>query len=72
MAYELWEAATANMIGDYPTENAALGAVRAEIDVHGRGYVDTLVLVHEEQRGRSRTIAPGPALADRALESIPA
>jgi hypothetical protein len=72
MAYELWETRTANLIGFYETEDEALASVRLEIDAHGAGYVASWVLSEEARRGRSRTVAAGADLAERARKAVAA
>jgi len=66
MAYELWDAESANLLDAYETEADALAAVQALLSEHGTGYIETLVLGYEDRRGRSRTIALGWALVERA------
>ncbi len=70
MWYELWDFETRNRIGLYPTEEAALAAVRDDIDTHGRDsdVVTTLALFqHDPLMIGGGVIAQGPALVDRAL-----
>jgi hypothetical protein len=67
MMFQLWEAESANLVGSYESEDAALAIVRKAIEQHGRDAVDSLVLLQEETRGHLATIAEGAALADRAL-----
>ncbi|MGH2354901.1 MAG: hypothetical protein ACRDJN_25100, partial [Chloroflexota bacterium] len=69
--YELWDLKTRNLVGGYETEAAALAVVRRTIDAYGRTFVDELALVRENSPGRTKTIARGPALADRALAAEP-
>ena len=69
MAYELWETRTSNMIADFPTEQLALDAVREAIEIHGRAYVEMWGLAYEDQWGRTKAIAHGDALVDRALNT---
>ena len=66
MAYELWDMASHNAIAGFPTEDEALAAVRREIDGGGAQAVDTWFLGYEDARGRSRAIAQGAQLAERA------
>jgi hypothetical protein len=69
MAYELWETSTGNLIGSYATEQDALALIRRAIEAHGVAYADTIVLGFENQRGRSKVLAAGAALAERALSA---
>lgn len=67
MTFQLWETESANLVGSYLTEDAALAIVRDAIDQHGREIVDTLLLLQEEPGGRFTKIAEGLALVDLAL-----
>lgn len=73
MAYEVWDTETSNLIGAYETEDAALAALHHDLGEHDGDYVATLLLGHENNRGRSRLIAMGPDLVDlvRARRSGP-
>jgi hypothetical protein len=66
MAFELWDTATANLVGDYATEAAALEAVRSMLASGNADRVRTLALAHENRRGATRTLAAGDELAERA------
>ena len=71
MWYELWDAETGNQVGRYPTEIAALDAVRADISRYGRHAPDMLALTlfrHDPNQTDSGVIAEGSALLDRALD----
>lgn len=65
--FQLWEMESANLVGSYPTEDAALAVVRTAIEKHGRESMDAIVLRREGARGRLTKIAEGIALVDRAL-----
>jgi len=65
--FQLWEAESANLVGSYESEDAALMIVRKAIEQHGRDAVDSLVLLREGTRGHLATIAEGTVLADLAL-----
>ena len=70
MWYELWDVETRNRIARYPTEAAALAAVRDDIDTHGpeSPVVTTLALFcFDPLLIDGGVIAEGPALVDRAL-----
>ena len=67
MTFQLWEIDSANLVGSYETEEAALAVVRTAIEKHGREAVDTIMLLREGARGRLTTIAEGAALVERAL-----
>ena len=70
MTYELWNMQTGNAIGGFATEAEALALVREAIERNGRSYADMLFL-GSTSRGRSRPIAQGQALAERALARAP-
>ena len=72
MAFEIWETRSANLIGFYETEAEALVSVRLELDAHGAEYVSSWVLTEEDRRGRTRTIAAGADLAERARNAVAA
>jgi hypothetical protein len=69
MTFQVWETESANLVGSYATEDAALAIVRRAIDAHGREAVATLLLLREDERGRLAKIAEGTALGDLALAS---
>jgi hypothetical protein len=71
MAYEIWEQQTRNLVDDFPTEDAALEAVREALETFGPQYVATWVLAHENEAGDTQQIAAGPDLATLA-RSAPA
>lgn len=70
MIYELWDTTSRNLIGTYDTEQAALEVLRAVAEVHGWIAADTLALGQEDKRGRSRLLATGRELADRARARV--
>ncbi len=47
-------------------------AVRAAVEAHGRPFAEAFALGYENARGRSRAIAQGKALIERALEAAAA
>jgi len=67
MTFQLWEAESANLVGSYPTREAALVIVREAVQTHGRDAVASLVLVREAARGRLTTLGEGDALIELAL-----
>ena len=69
MSYELWDLVSRNATGFFDTEAEALRAVRSAAELHGRAYAESFALVREDERGRSRTIARGTQLVDRAYAS---
>jgi hypothetical protein len=66
--FQLWEMESANLVGSYETEDAALAVVRKAMDTHGRDAIESLALIRESARGRLSPVAEGPLLADLALE----
>ena len=72
MAFELWDIETANLVGDYPTEEAALDVVRTSIREHGPEAVAVLALAYEDDAGETRPIAAGAALVERVQAAMPA
>jgi hypothetical protein len=71
MRFELWDLTTRNVAGFFDTEAEALAAVRAAFQSHGRGYAEAFALVREDARGRSKTIARGAELVERAVSAAP-
>lgn len=67
MAYELWRIPAASLFGTFDAEADALAAVRREAEAHGREYAEQFALGFENTRGRSRPIAAGAELVNRAL-----
>jgi hypothetical protein len=67
MIYELMDVESANLIGTYDSESAALAVVRAAIQAHGRACVASLALGCEDDDGNGALIAEGTDLAARAL-----
>lgn len=73
MWYELWDSATGNRIGEYDTEEEALGAVLDAIRRYGR---DSLALKHlglvrcDTKREHDSLVAEGTGLAGLALGRI--
>ena len=70
MMYELWDGASGNAIAGFPSEAEAFAVVRAEVEAGGRDAVFDWFLRKADARGRSKLVAEGAALADRAL-SLP-
>jgi len=69
MAFELWSGASGNLLSVHETEAEALAAVRRVAAVNDPAYVAALGLLYESKRGRSRLIAEGEALVQRALSA---
>ena len=71
MADEVWSVVSSNLLATYESEAEALADVRAAIERNGAEYGRGLLLGYEDRRGRSRLIAEGEALVERALASAP-
>jgi hypothetical protein len=71
MSYELWDTESANLLGDYPTEQEALIVVRRTALAHGSSAVSSFALAFEDEEGETHPIAAGEALLDRAHSAIP-
>jgi hypothetical protein len=69
--FALWETASGNIVNAYATEAEALAVVRATIEEYGREAVATFALARETER-RTRLVAEGDTLAERALAAAPA
>lgn len=65
--YELWNTRTGNIVGAFESEDAALEAVRRTVESYGRAYAERLLLGREDHHGRSRRVAAGAELVERAL-----
>ena len=76
MHWELWDAESGNLVGDYDSEAEALTVVRNALREHGSSIVATLVLGAEfdDEGGDDSDLPPvigGDALAARALGNRP-
>lgn len=69
MAYEIWDTITGNLLRTHETEDAAQAVSRRALAEHGPDYVASLLLGHEDTRGRSRLIASEQRLIDRVHHS---
>ena len=65
MIYELWDSSTANLVGAYDSEAAALEVIGQALREHGATYVTSLVLGQEDDDGESVLIATGNDLVRR-------
>lgn len=64
--FELWNVESGNLLGSFPNEQAALAAVVEAMQQNGLDYVDLLALGSESARGRSKIVASGRDLIQRA------
>ena len=71
LPFELWDTESANLLDVYRTEEEALADVADAVKSHGLEGAKHLLLGYEDENGRSRVIAKGLALAERALATIP-
>jgi hypothetical protein len=67
MTFELWSKTSRSIVGAFDTEEAALAAVRDAADRHGRDYAADFAVIRENSRGRSKLVAEGMDLVDRAV-----
>jgi hypothetical protein len=65
--FQLWDEESANLVGSYSTEDAALSIVRDAVEKHGREAIDTILLLREDAGEQLTEIAAGVALVDLAL-----
>jgi hypothetical protein len=70
VTYELWSKTSRSIVGAFATEDAAFAAVRDAVETHGRSYAEGLAVIREDRRGRSKAVAEGSALVDRALARV--
>ena len=68
MAIQVWSTSPRNLIGEYPTEDEALRAIRDDIDRLGRGCTRDLIMGDPDGDG---AVIKGAALARRALSRFP-
>ena len=66
MVYELWDGETANIVGAFESEAAAIAAVGRALQEQGPAYVASLVLGRENEDGDSVLISTGSDLVERA------
>jgi len=67
-AYELWEMRSGNLVGSYPSRDAALNVIADTVRKHGYQAADSVVLTFETGTD-SEEVAEGRALADLALKA---
>jgi hypothetical protein len=65
--FQLWDMESANLLGSYATEDAALSVVWQAIEKHGAEAIATLMLLREEADGRSTLLAESTGLVELAL-----
>ena len=61
-AYELYNTAGNNVVGAYPTRDAALAVVRRAHERYGFDGIKDLALIVQDSLGRVRTLASGGSL----------
>ncbi len=69
-AYELWEMRSGNLVGSFPTKDAALAVVIDTLRLYGPSSTDSIALTREMGE-ESETIAEGAGLAHLALQAFP-
>ena len=68
MAYELWDRESANIVGEFDSEDDALTFVRCMVEAHGPTVVLPWALALEDDAGDTHSIAIGEELLSRAQE----
>jgi hypothetical protein len=66
MLYVLWDSASGNAIAGFPAVTEALAVVRAEMEAGGEEAVAEWLLAKEDSHGRSKLVAEGTDLVERA------
>lgn len=66
--FELWDIESANLVGSYDTEDAALSDVHDTVLTCGPAAIDTLALGRIDARGRAKPIAAADDLRRLAEE----
>ena len=67
VTFELWSKASRSIVGAFDSETQALAAVRDALTRNGRAYAEELAVIREDSRGRSKLIAEGAQLVERAV-----
>jgi len=67
MHFELWHMPSGNLVNTFGDEADALETVRRAFERDGREAGESFSLGTEDRRGRSRQVAAGPALLERAI-----
>jgi hypothetical protein len=65
MTYELWSGVSGNLVGAFPSEDAAFDALRQAAVRNGPEYVESLALMVEDDAGESHLVAEGQQLTRR-------
>ncbi len=69
--FALWDLETGNLVGAFDTEAAARAVAERALEDLGPEGVETLVLVHEDERGELTTVAEGLDLVRGAGRRAP-
>lgn len=70
-SFVLWNMETANSVGVYPTQDAALEIIRRAVQEYGADRVGMYALIGYTGR-RKKTIASGTSLLELAERLVPA
>jgi hypothetical protein len=70
MSYELWDTETANLLGTYPSKEAALRDVSRSLRARGRAAIAPLALAFEDATGGTHPIAAGAELIELAENTV--
>jgi hypothetical protein len=68
MHFELWHVPSGNLVHTFDEEAEALAVVKRAFEQHGRDAGESFALGTEDRRGRSRQVAVGAELLERALD----
>ena len=71
MTYELWDRSSRNLLGEFPTSEAAFELVREILEDEGRASALSLVLSMEDDVGHSERVAAGDDLVELATQAPP-
>ena len=67
MTFDLWSEASRTIVRSFPTESEALAAMREATEAQDCAYAEELAVIGEDGRGRSKAVADGAQLANRAF-----
>lgn len=68
MPYELWNRESANMVGEFDSEDNAFIVLREMVAAHGPSVVLAWALAYEDQDGETHPLAIGEELLHRSLK----
>lgn len=71
MYWELWDAASGNLLKTFDSEKEALATIREYVEMHGRVAASEFGLIRESRRGNGKLVGYGEALINRAFRRVP-